>query len=75
MEGSDIYAQFAQLNISESGNNIQDINEETQQDEFNQEISGNCNLIVNYLPHDIDDLSLRVFKLFDLEKLLFCKGS
>jgi hypothetical protein len=22
--------------------------------------NGNCNLIVNYLPHDIDDLSLRV---------------
>lgn len=59
MEG-DLYAQFAQqLNISDPVNNINDINEETQQDEFNQEISGNCNLIVNYLPHDIDDLSLR----------------
>jgi hypothetical protein len=62
MEG-DIYAQFATLNISDPVNNMQDINEETQQDEF-QDISGNCNLIVNYLPHDIDDLSLRVQKIF-----------
>lgn len=62
MEG-DIYAQFATLNISDPGNNMQDINEESQQDEF-QDLQGNCNLIVNYLPHDIDDLSLRVYNFF-----------
>ncbi len=40
------------------------------QDDMNQGFhndpgsSANCNLIVNYLPHDIDDLSLKVkFKI------------
>ncbi len=28
--------------------------------EFNEDSTGNCNLIVNYLPHDIDDGALRV---------------
>jgi len=32
--------------------------------EFHEDMSGNCNLIVNYLPHDIDDSALRVSSLY-----------
>ena len=31
-----------------------------QSEEQSQQASENCNLIVNYLPHDIDDLALKV---------------
>ena len=32
--------------------------------DFENDSSGKCNLIVNYLPHDIDDISLKVWFLF-----------
>lgn len=34
-----------------------------KEDFNNNELAGNCNLIVNYLPHDIDDSALRVKSL------------
>jgi hypothetical protein len=42
------------VDVVSSNSSAETINEEGIQ------TNGNCNLIVNYLPHDIDDLSLRV---------------
>jgi hypothetical protein len=39
-----------------TGNNPED----GRGDNFNNEVEGNCNLIVNYLPYDVDDITLRV---------------
>ncbi len=37
---------------------------ENTPDEFNSDLNGKCNLIVNYLPHDVDDNGLRVSECF-----------
>ena len=39
-----------------------DANNNSQGFHHNSATTENCNLIVNYLPHDIDDLSLKVNK-------------
>ncbi len=42
-------------------------NDKNSPDEFSNDVNIKCNLIINYLPHDIDDNGLRVshFVLFD----------
>lgn len=57
----DLSRQFNNMGV-ESGPvqiEIPDDGDDNNQD-FNDDASANCNLIVNYLPHDIDDSGLRV---------------
>lgn len=52
--------------LSHENNNYDPINtvgsndKNSPNDEFNNDINSKCNLIINYLPHDIDDNGLRV---------------
>jgi hypothetical protein len=50
MDSDNLNNEFEQL----------DLNKASSGDEFGLNENPNCNLIVNYLPHDIDDQALRV---------------
>lgn len=52
--------KFSSLNTNEIDHRDDSTNEEGEERESGHESSGNCNLIINYLPQDIDDNSLRV---------------
>lgn len=52
MDNNEISKHFVNMSISKN-----DHGSDEPQDHSS---SAGCNLIVNYLPHDIDDLSLRV---------------
>jgi hypothetical protein len=58
------------MNIADSSlSNETQSQVDPQAEDFANDISGNCNLIVNYLPHDIDDNNLRV-RFLDLSFFL-----
>jgi hypothetical protein len=58
----DLSRQFSNLDVetehSQHDLPVGDVDDNDQ--DFNDDASANCNLIVNYLPHDIDDSGLRV---------------
>lgn len=59
----DLSKQLKDLSVESDGSQTENRNEteiDDSQQEFHDESSANCNLIVNYLPHDIDDSALRV---------------
>jgi hypothetical protein len=51
--------KFERLEVNDDGNN-EYIYSEDQKSSGSPTSSDLCNLIVNYLPHDVDDLSLKV---------------
>jgi hypothetical protein len=55
----DLSRQFSNLGVERGLGDEQPDDVDDDQD-FNDDTSANCNLIVNYLPHDIDDSGLRV---------------
>ena len=61
MDEQDLTRKFGKMGVNdidhESHNDYEDF--ESHHD-FENDSSEKCNLIVNYLPHDIDDISLKV---------------
>src|SRR5688500_3829454 len=60
----DLSRQFNAMGMSNGPPQLEipqdnDENHDYQDDENDYSSSANCNLIVNYLPHDIDDIALR----------------
>jgi hypothetical protein len=60
----DLNRQFSKLSASAESDGRDDLHNEESESQHDNTIendtSGKCNLIVNYLPHDIDDGSLKV---------------
>ena len=52
---------FGKLSVGESDSREEQSEDyESQHDPNDSDSNGKCNLIVNYLPHDVDDISLKV---------------
>lgn len=62
MEGTNYATYNPGLNDSSAPTNNEELRNGGS-DNFNNEAEGNCNLIVNYLPYEIDDVTLRVSKI------------
>lgn len=52
--------QYGQLNLSDPMSNLGIVDPLPLEDDEGMKPDNACNLIVNYLPHDVDDLALRV---------------
>lgn len=63
----DLTRSFAKLSASGDTDSREEQSEEfeSQHDQNESESAGRCNLIVNYLPHDIDDVSLKVSSILN----------
>lgn len=60
MEGEDLTIKYGMLDVGDEGSIDHHSIHDDQEDAHLTSLE-NCNLIVNYLPHDIDDLALKVF--------------
>ena len=70
---------FGKLSVGESDSREEQSEDyESQHDPNDSDSNGKCNLIVNYLPHDIDDISLKVkvslylMYIFILLPMIYC---
>lgn len=66
--------QFGKLSASGETDSRDDLHSddfESQHDLTENDPAGKCNLIVNYLPHDIDDPSLKVLLFYLLRCMKF----
>lgn len=61
------------MSVGENENVLESLSKGNSGDEYTPDSNPNCNLIVNYLPHDIDDAALRVcfFYSFVAKRFLF----
>ena len=48
------------MHYSQFDNNGSEHGDDENRNDLRNELTGNSNLIVNYLPHDIDDATLKV---------------
>jgi hypothetical protein len=63
MDEQDLSRQFVKMGVNDIDHEShQEYEEYESHHDFENDSSEKCNLIVNYLPHDIDDISLKVNK-------------
>ena len=62
MDEQDLSRQFGKMGVNDMDRDDSHLEYEEYEShhDFENDSSGKCNLIVNYLPHDIDDISLKV---------------